>query len=435
MDATPPLKAEYDVIVVGGGPAGTTCANLLTSWGHDVLLVEKGQHPRFCIGESLLPATTPVWRELGLVDRFEDAGFVVKYGAYFCWGDGGDPEYFHFPDASGGTTGHAWEVQRDRFDKVLWDRAVEVGATCVDQARVRSAILEGDRVVGVELQRGGEDHQVRARLVMDCTGRQAMLGKQLELKEPDAFLDKIALFTHYDQTMQASGDDQGTIGIIATDFGWMWFIPFADGGASVGAVVGNRWFHDRKKAGRSADELWAEILELTPHIAARVACGERTRPVEITANFQHRCRELAGDGWVMVGDSGAFLDPVFSSGVHLAATGARFASLAAHKALRRGRRPVRRDFAGYERKIRGALKVFTRFIYAWYDPYFRAIFMHPPKNIRSVEFLKREIIMVLAGHVFRPWRVLPAIDVLVLLGKLRKWEETRKGNILPAPAP
>ena len=434
MAATAEIRDEYDVIVVGGGPAGTTCANLLSTSGHAVLLLEKARHPRFCIGESLLPATTPVWDRLGITERFAAQGFVPKFGAYFCYADGEQPEYFHFPDAAGGRTGHAWEVQRSEFDKLLWDRAAEVGAQCVDLARVRRALVEGERVVGVELEHGGQTRSVRARLVMDCTGRQTLLGKQLDLRQPDPFLDKIALFTHYDDVVRSTGEDQGTIGIIATSFGWMWFIPFAKGGASVGAVVGNRWFHDRKAAGADKDAIWAEVLETTPHVAARLCGAEQTRPVEITANFQHRCSRLAGDGWVMVGDSGAFLDPVFSSGVHLAATGASLAADAAHRALRGGRLPRAGDFARYERSIRGALKVFTRFIYAWYDPYFRLIFMHPPQNSRWVDWLKREIIAVLSGEVFRPWRVLPAINALILLGRLRQWGDNRSGRFLTAPA-
>lgn len=434
MTAPAKLRDAYDVIVVGGGPAGTTCANLLTARGHDVLLLEKARHPRFSVGESLLPATNPMWKQLGVSDRFADRGFVRKFGAYFCDADGDEVAYFHFPDAAGGRTGHSWEVPRAEFDKMLWDRAVEVGADCVDLCRVRAALVEGDRVVGVELEHEGEPRDVRARLVMDCTGRQTLLGKQLGLRQPDAFLDKIALFTHYDDVVRSTGDDEGTLGIVATSFGWMWLIPLGSSGASVGAVVGNRWFHERKAGGATKENIWAEVLAQTPHIAARVAGGEQTRTVEITANFQHRSSRLAGDGWVMVGDSGAFLDPVFSSGVHLAVTGASLASEAVHRALRGGRLPLAGDFRRYERRVRGALRVFTRFIYAWYDPHFRAVFMHPPAGSWAVDLLKREIIAVLSGDVLRPWRVLPAINVLILIGRLHKWGETREGRTLPPPA-
>ncbi len=417
----PSIRDRYDVVVIGGGPAGTTFARLLERRGYDVLVVEKSRHPRFCVGESLLPGTLPVWRELGLDERFEKAGFLRKYGAYFCFADGAQPEYFHFDDGSRVRDPHAWEVPRSTFDRLLWDATVEDGISCIDRTTVRKVVFEGRRATGVELRLPDESRRlVGARLVADCSGRTTLLGRQLGIREADPKLDKIALYCHYDDVIRSSGDDAGTIAIIATPFGWMWLIPFAGGGASVGALMHRAWYLERKQAGADKDAIWAEVLDGTPAVSRRLVGATRARPLEATSDFQYRTRRLAGDGWVAIGDAGAFVDPVFSSGVHLAVTGAHAASLAADASLAGGRLPRARDFARYTRSTRAVLAVYSNFIYAWYDDDFRAVFMHPPHGKRGVELLKREIISVLAGEVSPTWRVLPAIKILIGMAHLRR---------------
>ena len=410
----------YDVIVIGGGPAGTTFAHRAARAGHRTLIVEGSRHPRFCVGESLLPATMPLCAELGLLERFEKQRFVRKYGAYFCFEDGGAPEYFHFPDASRCPAEHAYEVRRADFDRVLWDAALEAGAEGRDQTRVESVRFEGDRATGVELvDAGGNRARVDARLVADCSGRSTLLGRQLGLRRRDDRLHKIALYTHYADVLRSSGEDAGTIGIIATPFGWMWFIPFAGGGASVGAVLDRAWYGARKRSGLEHEGIWEEVLEIVPAVARRLRGAERARPLEATADFQYRLDRWAGDGWVVAGDAGAFLDPVFSSGVHLAMTGADRASRAAVAALARSREPKARDFARYERRSRTALETYAKFIYAWYDPSFREVFMRPPHDRPGVGWLKREIISVLAGAVLPAWRVRPPIELLLFFARMR----------------
>jgi len=225
------LREQYDAAVIGGGPAGTTFAHLLSRAGHAVLLVERARHPRFSVGESLLPATMPLWRRLGVAERFEKAGFVRKYGAYFCFADGEQPEYSHFPNASRWVADHSYEVRRADFDQILWDAALETGVDARDQTDVEEVIFERGRAAGVRLRLAdGGRAQVRARLVADCSGRATLIGAQLALRERDPNLHRVALYCHYGDAIRSTGEDAGTIAVVATGFGWIWLSPFADGG-------------------------------------------------------------------------------------------------------------------------------------------------------------------------------------------------------------
>jgi flavin-dependent dehydrogenase len=288
-------------------------------------------------------------------------------------------------------------------------------------------VFEGDRATGVVLHGpDGIPRVVNARLVADCSGRATLVGRLCGLREREGGMHTVALFCHSDDVIFSTGDDAGTIGIVATDYGWMWWIPLAGGAASVGAVIDRTWFRARRRAGGDNEALWREALDQTPAIARRLRGATRTRAVEATADFQYRLKQLAGDGWVAIGDAGAFLDPVFSSGVHLAMGGAERAATDAISALASGRAPVARDFARSVRRSRSEFRVYERFIRAWYDPAFREVFIRPPRGRPGVDFLRREIVSVLAGAVTPAWRARPAIEVLLWLARL----QARRGPAL-----
>lgn len=412
-----PPKAKYDVVVVGGGPAGTTFANYLARAGRSVLVVEKARHPRFSVGESLLPKTMAILDDLGLLGVL-DATFVRKYGAYFDFGECLDPEYYHFPEAARRVHEHAYEVERSEFDRILWEAAAEQGADCRAETSVESFLRDGDTVRGVQLRLpDGTEAEVQATLVADCGGRGALLGRELGLRVPDRFLNKVGLVGHWDGAVRSTGEDEGTLCILATDWGWVWIIPFRGDRVSVGAVVDNAVFAQRIRDSNPTELLEALVAE-TPGLRTRLANATRVGAVESLSNFSFQCRRYAGPGWVLIGDAAAFLDPVFSSGVHLAMSSGKVAAADALRALDRpGRRPTRRDFRAYEKRARTALGVFRTFIYAWYRPEFRTVFMRVPRGRPGVEWLYTEILAVLAGDVFNPWRAYPPIYMLLAISK------------------
>ncbi len=418
------IQDRYDAIIVGGGPAGTVAAMYLRRAGKSVLVLEKARHPRFCVGESLLPATNPIWDELGLTDEFEAAGFLKKYGAYFAPAADDDRGVFPFPEAERAIHPYAYQVPRDAFDKILWDAAVRSGADCVDLCTVKRFTMEGDRCVGVDLvTEGGDARAVTARIVFDCTGRRTMLANQLGIRTKDPNLDRVCLFTHYRGVTRDAGDDEGTIAIVAQDYGWGWLIPFAGDTASLGMVVEREWFDSLKKAKIGRDGIWERCMADTPALANRLVDAEQIRPVSIVADYSYRAAAIAGNGWVLVGDSAAFLDPVFSSGVHLAVTSAKVATAEAIAALDGDRPITARHFAKYAAKVKETLHVFSHFIYAWNDPYFRALFLTQPAEGPVVGRMRREVVSMLAGNVWPSWRVMPWFYAMQGVAKMNRWRD------------
>lgn len=434
------VKDSYDVVIVGGGPAGTTCGHLLAKRGWDVLIVEKEEHPRFRVGESLLPHSTRVWDELGLFERFEAGPYARKYGAWFDFADGGGHEFFYFGEDTPKRGDWSWNVERSWFDTILWEAALEAGAQGIQNTEVTRFHMEGTDasavIKGVDLRlQDGTERSVTARLTIDASGRQSLIGKMLGLRSPDPRLNMVASYAHYENMVPIEGKDAGTIGIVALADGWSWLIPFSDGKCSVGFVVRNTAYAAKVK-GSTPTEVFENYASETG--AVRDWLGPdvvMTRPVETTANFSFRCSAFAGQGWALAGDAGAFVDPVFSSGVHLAMEGSRRLVLDADRALRRRQEGLipGSAFRSYERGTRSALKVFSRFIYKWYDNEYRWAFMRPPPNSKAVQIVKRKILRVLAGDVYQPWKVVPFMWALEVMARVNAAGVKRLNSELPAP--
>ena len=381
---------DCDVLVVGGGPAGTTAATALRRRGHDVLLLEKDRHPRFHIGESLLPCNLPLFEELGVLDKVRAIG-VPKFAADFPSADGGY-RTFHFRRALGDSPPQAFQVKREDFDALLFAHAREAGVDAREGVKVESVELGGiGRVVARATDAEGE-LSVHAKYLVDASGRDTLLGKALKLKRKNDAHQSAAIFAHFSGVEMRPGEDAGNVSIFRFDHGWAWFIPLPGGVMSVGCVCRPEYLKQRR--GRN-EEFLMQTIALMPEAARRMQGAQRIGDVRVTGNYSYACERMAGPGWIMIGDAWAFVDPVFSSGVYLAMdNGLRAAELIdaslANPALEKSLQ------AAYGKRVRRGVRVFSWFIYRFNSPVMRGLFA-APRNIWRVE---DGVISMLAGDVF-----------------------------------
>ena len=411
---------EADVAIIGGGPSGAAAATYLARAGLKVVLFERERFPRFRIGESLLPLNLPIIEELGLGAEM-DKRFIRKYAAHFSDRYGARRSRYPFARAINKNHPHAYQVERAEFDEMLLDNARQAGATVYQPWAVREVLFEGERAVGVQAVAvdGSGELTVRCPMVVDASGRTAFLGARLGFKRDVSLTSRTAFYSHFDGVFRDPGEEAGDIQVVSFPHGWFWMIPFKNGNTSVGMVVtdgylklrnqiaagrpGERGQHDESNAAVAGHEeaindafLW-KTIEDTDYVAQRMKNARQKFPARSIANFSYIMDRYAGDGYVMVGDAGAFLDPVFSSGVFLTM---KSAQLVARDILRSFRENdfTAHQFADYEKRIRGAQKIFFKFIKGWYDPAFLDLFFYP-KNIFG---LKSAITTMLAADLYDP---------------------------------
>ena len=385
-----------DVLVIGGGPAGSTISALLADQGWNVQVLEKDPHPRFHIGESLLPQTLPILKQLGVLADVEKIG-IVKYGAEMVSHRYGRTQMFYFSKAFDESQPYAFEVKRSEFDAILLKNAVAKGAQVHEGVRAERVEFRPGTTSLVHAQdKTGNPMAWETKFVVDASGRDTFLSAQLGGKHRSQTHNSAAIFGHFEGVGRLPGKDEGNITVGWLDHGWCWLIPFKDGTTSVGVVC---WPDYIKSRTVPLDQFLLDTLRQSPPIAQRMSQAKLLTPVYAAANFSYRRKTMSGNGYLMVGDAFAFIDPVFSSGVHLALNSAVLGAKVVEAHLRHSPDYAQR-LREFERMVRRAIHTFSWFIHRFTQPAFQSLFVstnRPPK-------IERAVLSLLAGDVYEQRR-------------------------------
>jgi flavin-dependent dehydrogenase len=399
-----------DVLVIGGGPAGSTAATLLAQQGLSVTLLERERFPRFQIGESLLPYNNDLFERLGVTDQIAAGESVPKYGAYFVTGDGRTSAAFRFDQRLHDPYRRSFQVKRAEFDHLLLRNAAKHG---VD-------VREGTPVTTVDLsdpQKVVVNDEFEARFVIDASGHHSVVGSQVGGKSDVESLKKIAFFAHYRNVPRAPGKDGGSTVIVVLRNAWFWFIPVTNELTSVGLVVDRQHYLDCKL---QPQELLERTIAGAPWVAEKMKDADRVTPIHARKDFSFRMETIAGPNFALIGDAAGFLDPIFSTGVFMAMKSADFASHAVAARLRTGSMDALND---YQREFTRGLDQYLRFIEHFYDREFLEVFFNPTERFG----LLQAIVGVLAGNIFAARDHRFRLALFFFLVKLQKW----RGVIAP----
>jgi flavin-dependent dehydrogenase len=387
--------ASFDVVVIGGGPAGTTIASLLTEKGWSVCLLEKVHHPRFHIGESLLPMNMPILEKLGVLEKVADIG-IKKYAAEFnSQVTSPEQDIFYFAKAANKDYPFAYQVRRSEFDELLFRNSKDKGVKAFEGITVNKVDLD-QPVKKVWATNGtGESKEFHCQYIVDASGRDTFLSKKLNTKKKNPDHQMAAIFGHFHDVERRAGPDEGNISIYWFEQGWMWLIPLKDGMMSAGCVC---WPDYLKTRDKPLNEFLQRTLFLVPEVADRFKNAKLAADAQATGNYSYSSSQMAGDGYLLIGDAYAFVDPVFSSGVYLAMQGAVRGADYVDAVLKDPDRQTELA-AALKQSMHKEISAFCWFIYRFNSPALHKLLMSSDEqNLHPIkQKMKSAVISVLAG--------------------------------------
>lgn len=404
---TPEIR-RCDVLVIGGGPAGSTVAPLLAEKGHHVVLLEKAHHPRFHIGESLLPANLPLLERMGVAEEVKAIG-MYKPGAEFVspWHE--HSQVFQFADAWDKSMPHAYQVKRSAFDEILIRNAAKKGATVIEGCKATGVeFLPDDSVMVKSTLDDGHEVHWHARFLIDASGRDTFLANRFRIKQRSEKHNSAAVYGHFANVERKEGPTEGNITVFWFDHGWFWFIPLVDGVTSIGMVTWPYFMKTRGK--RSLTQFLQDGIASCPGLAARMKSATLINEVEATGNFSYTSARNHGRNYVLLGDAYAFIDPVFSSGVMLAMHSGVVAAETVDTCLKTPQKAAA-ALKHFDRQMRHGPTEFSWFIYRVTNPIMRDLLMHPRNMFR----MKEALLSVLAGDIYGKTPIWRSVHTFKLL--------------------
>jgi 1H-pyrrole-2-carbonyl-[peptidyl-carrier protein] chlorinase len=406
-----PDRPNFDVIVVGGGPAGSVVASLLARAGYSCIVLERDIHPRDHVGESLTPSTNAIWKRIGFLEKIEEAGFIHKPGA--CWTAPRAPvgkfvaiKLGEFPPP-GATQLYTYNVERDVFDTMLIRHAHEQGAKVVEGVAVQEVLFEEGRAVGVRAKvADGWQRDLRARVIVDASGRRCVLANQLNLRTKDPEFNQFGIYSWFKNVEPNPPGYEGFLFLhfLGLERAWAWQIPMRNGVCSVGVVTEKSDFNASQM---TREEFFESLVRRSRTLAYNMRSAERIRPWWLEGDYTYKIRRLTGAGWLMIGDALRFVDPIFSTGVDVATYSASYAFEAIDQMLKGGEEES--AFAAYERRVNDGVE-------AWYD--LIALF-YKLQNLFTLFAIKGEfresVVRILQGNLYLPETLQRAREMISIM--------------------